>query len=328
MARRRVKDVSLANTLSAVESILRGACGMVEGALSTEEHAVMEEVSALDVVSSSIGICVPPDGFTLRLSYGENLPKVRAQAYRLQQLFNNLLTNAVRAMEDGGTLSVRLEREWPDRREADSPFLRIIVEDEGPGVPVENRDRIFGAGFSTREGGSGLGLAAARAWLEEVGGEISLDPACTTGARFIVRLPAIDVIDPRTKPMSTLAQGVAGRALVLDDDPMVLQILIEMLEYLGWEVVSYSDGRDIVRRYRDDQQRGDPFDLVILDLTVPQGLGGAETGGILRELDPNVRMYISSGWEEGIMSDPGLHGFSGSLKKPYTLEELSQILTR
>ena len=327
LARRRAgENSSVAESLFAVESILRGACSMAEGALGTPEEDIPRNLSVLDAISACIGICVPPAGFTLKITHGENLPLVCVSSNPLRQLFNNLLTNSVEAMGEKGNIRVHLEEELLYRREDDGRVLQVTVSDNGPGIPGDIADRIFDHGFTSREKGSGLGLASARAWLEGIGGSIELDRSISQGAAFLICLPGIGENDPRTHPVKSISHGSAGRALVMDDDPMVLGIVEEMLEHLGWSVITKEEGGDTIREYEQALKSEDPFGLVILDLNVPRGWGGEITAKKIRSLDPQARIFISSGQESGaVMNDPPAFGFEGSLKKPYSLEELSQI---
>jgi len=327
LARKRAsRDPRVYQSLSAVENILRGACKMAETALRPQIPRAEEELSVLDVVAVCAGVCVPPDRVTLRLTHGENLPLVLASRSKMQQLFNNLLTNAVSAIETQGVVRIHLERESPDRRKDDPKVLRVTISDNGRGIPPEIRESIFERGFSTREGGSGVGLASARAWLNAIGGEIFLDDGQKDGTTFVVRIPAEEQIDPRTRPTVHRVTGTEERVLVLDDDEMILEVAEELLNQLGRRVVTCRKGEDAVSSYREAKQSGDPFHLVILDLNVPVGMGGVAAGEMIRKFDPEARLFLSSGQEGIVMNQPREHGFSGSLKKPYSLEELSAIL--
>ncbi len=328
LIRRKVGDrTEVSDSLQTVENILRGACRMAEGALVPPSFGTGGPVSAIDVAGACGGICVPPESAGLRITHEEEIPMVRADEAGLRRVFNNLLTNAVQALDGRGGIEVRLERYRPDRREADPRMLVVTVSDDGPGVPEDLRGEVFEYGFTTREGGNGVGLASAREWLTSIGGDISLDCPPEGGSRFRVRLPAADGIDPRSKVPEAAHARKAGRVLVLDDEPMVLEILEEMLLYLGFGVVATTDGRETVRRYEEAVRAGEPFDRVILDLNVPGGLAGAATAERLRRIDPGARLYISSGQRSGaLMTAPAEHGFAGSLKKPYSLEDLAGIL--
>ncbi len=326
--RRQQNGKPVGESLDAVEGILRGACKMAESALQVNDRQAEQDLSIIDITSACAGICIPPDGVGFRIHYGENLPKVKGDPIRLRQLFNNLLTNSVHAMEGKGKIEIFIEQEEPSRRATDPRVLKVRLIDSGPGIPVEMRDRIFRKGFSTREGGSGVGLYAVKNWLEEIGGDISFeDLPAGEGCCAVVRLPGTDEVDPRTVPVEPTWRDVVGRVLVLEDDPMVTDILGEMLEYLGCEMVGSVDGRETVRLYEEALRSGERFHLVILDLNVPGGQGGVRTARAIRAMDPEARLFISSGQDAGeAMQDPSGLGLTGKLRKPYSLDELSTIL--
>ncbi|MEM0965592.1 MAG: hybrid sensor histidine kinase/response regulator [Verrucomicrobiota bacterium] len=326
LARRRAEgNVPVIESLGAVENILQGASSLAEMALRPNERHVPQDLSVLDVVGTSIGICIPPEGFSLRLTYEDKLPLVRAEVVPLRQLFNNLFTNAVQSMPGGGSIRVHFEREGPNRRKDDATILRVTIEDDGPGISEEIASRIFEPGFSTRKKGSGIGLSSARKWLDRIGGEITLNSGEGGGTTFLVRLPGLEKIDPRSRLPRSLGHGAAGRALVLDDDPLVLQIVEEMLDYLGWEVSATVDGRETIRLFEESVKEGDPFSLVVLDLRVPGGLGGVETAVEIRKFETGAKLFISSGEDTAkVMNHPEEFGFTGRLKKPFSLEELSR----
>lgn len=329
LVRHRVeKGRPVQESLDTVEGILRGACRMAEEALRSKASGGLRELSVVDTVCACAGICVPPEGVDLRIRYGRNLPMVRADIVKMRQLFNNLLTNAVHAIDGAGRIEIAMDREMPDRRASDPRVVRVTVTDSGPGIAPALRERIFERGYSTREDGAGVGLFSAREWLRSIGGEVFCEaPPSGTGGRLVVRLPGAETDDPRTVPLEPAAAGAAGRVLVLEDDEMVRGILGEMLDHLGCEMIATVDGRETVRLFKEAMQAGDPFRLAILDLNVPGGLGGVETAERIRKINPDIPLFISSGQEAGaVMNDPKGQGFAGRLKKPYSLEELAAIL--
>jgi len=327
LARKRAADdPEVSQALTAVESILRGACKMTEYSLSKDGDTTVEDVSALDLISACAGICIPPGSIKLRITFTEDLPLVSGPVYRMKQLFNNLITNSVAALGGEGSLSIHLERELPERRKSDEARLKITISDDGPGVPDEIKDKIFDPGFSTRKHGSGLGLASSRELMDELGGEIFLKDDDSTGATFVLRVPGLDTIDPRSRSRVDLPSGHSGTILVLDDDPMILEIITEMLDHLGWRVVATTNGEQTLARYRDAKEGGEPFESVILDLNIPEGPNGLETGHMILEFDPEARIFLSSGQDTPLVKKPESEGFAGGLQKPYSLEELSEAL--
>ena len=147
LIRRKVGDrAGVSGSLQTVENILRGACRMAEGALVPPSSGEDGPLSVIDVVGTCVGICVPPGSVGLRITHEDEIPMVRADETGLRQLFNNLLTNAVHALEGEGGIEVRLERDRLDRRETDPPMLVVTVSDNGPGIPEDLRGSVFERG--------------------------------------------------------------------------------------------------------------------------------------------------------------------------------------
>jgi len=316
-------------SIETVEGILKGACRLAENTLRAGERSSEEqEMSLVDIVSACGGICIPPEGVTFRVSYGRNLPSVKGDPVRYKQLFNNLLTNAVQAMAGRGRIEVEIDRVIPDRRSTDSPMLEVRVIDSGPGVSAENRENVFAKGFTTRVDGSGMGLYAAKVWLEAIEGSIGFEDFPEgEGCCVVMRIPGSELIDARTIPPEPVRKSSLGRVLVLEDDAMVARILDEMLEQIGCEMVETRDGRKTVEVYRDALASENPFCAVILDLNVPSGFGGVETARRIKEIDHDARLFVSSGFDgDEAMLNPHRLGFTGKLGKPFSLQELAEIV--
>ncbi len=327
--RRAEAGQAVSDSLGQVENILRGACRMAEDILDVTESGEVREISLVDVVSACAGICVPLEGVELRVRWEGVLPMTSVDGTRLRHVFNNVFTNAVRAMGGAGRIDVTLTREKPDRRTDDPRVLRVSIDDDGPGVPPELRERIFERGFTTSEEGTGVGLYSARQWLRSVGGEIACEAAPGgSGCRMVVLVPGSPSDDARTIPLTVAPRLSESRVLVLEDDEMVRETLGEMLDHLGYPMIATGDGHRTIEVFEKAFAAGEKFALVVLDLNVPGGLGGMETASALRRIDPDVRMVLSSGQEAGPMrGDPRNNGFVGLLKKPYSLEELSALLS-
>ena len=240
---------------------------------------------------------------------------------QLGRVVQNLVLNAV---QSGGHVSLRLSRQTF----ASGQVLRFSVRDEGPGIAPELLGRIFDPYFTTRKTGSGLGLAITHAIIERHGGHIDVESELGKGTTFHVELPVLSVTPelPRPRP-SDLPHGT--RVLLVDDDENVRQTGQAMLSHLGLEAVIASSGDEAVALFSQARREGAPFRGVILDLTMDGGPAGVATLERLRQVDPNVRAIVSSGYSEGAeYGDFEAHGFEGSLPKPYTLEALTAVLTK
>lgn len=197
----------------------------------------------------------------------------------------------------------------------------------GEGISPEYRDRIFDPYFTTKERGNGLGLSTSYTTLKRHGGHIAVDSPPGNGATFSIFLPASNFLVRSDKnDPDGLIQG-KGRVLVMDDEPVIREIACDLLASLGYEVHASENGEEAVRIYKQSIDIGKPFDLVIMDLTVPGGMGGKEAIGKLKELDPDVKAIVSSGYShDPVMGNFAEYGFTAVLAKPYSARQMSRML--
>lgn len=265
------------------------------------------------------------------LRVSPQLPAVWVDGDQIVQALTNLILNAREAMPDGGTITVECEQlteveQFPSDLHGDV-YVRIRVRDVGVGMSEEIAARAFDPFFSTKPRGTGLGLATAYSILRSHEGHISLYSPQEGGTIAELWLPvASSEATPQIED-SEIDSGeygiFRGRALVMDDDPTVRQLLAEMLNHLGFECEVSAHGDECTQLYREALENGARFDLVILDLTVAGGKGGQETMELLRQVDPGVCGVVSSGYSHvPVMSDFEAFGFSAILTKPYSLKEL------
>ena len=257
-------------------------------------------------------------------SLAENLSLVEADEGQLSQVFHNLVLNAVQAMPDGGTITIMAENfSSPTGKR----FVKISVADTGVGIPEQHLQRIFDPYFTTKQQGSGLGLATCHSIIKKHGGIINLDSLPGVGSTFHISLPALD-LDCYAEPGGVVAVTCGfGRVLVMDDEKSVRMVMREMLEMLGFTVECTINGDEAVALYRKRKEEGAPFDAVFMDLTIPGGRGGKEAVADLLLLDPEVKTVVSSGYaDDPVVAHYREYGFSAVLGKPYRLQELSQVL--
>jgi CheY-like chemotaxis protein len=243
----------------------------------------------------------------------------------------NLVINAIQAMPQGGVVSVACENvqlpaESPLPLEA-GRYVKVSVVDRGGGILAEHLARVFDPYFTTKREGSGLGLATVYSIVKSHGGHVAVRSVVGRGTTFEVYLPATQLAAQRAEPPALEARSGGGRVLVMDDDPAVRSVARNMLARLGYEVSCATEGSEAVEAFRRAAEGGRAYDAVLVDLTVPGGMGGVETVARLRAIDPAVRAVATSGYSgDGAMARFREQGFAAVVAKPYTLEELGRAV--
>ena len=283
-------------------------------------------------LQDSVSFALRGSNARLALDIAPDLWPAVFDAGQMSQVFNNLLINAVQAMPNGGTIAIAaanvvLAANNPQGLAA-GRYVRVRVTDEGAGIPSEHLTRVFDPYFTTKKTGSGLGLATAYSIMRRHDGYIGACNA-SVGACFEVLLPAAANAELSAGAARACLHCGEGRILLMDDEAPVRAVGGGLLGRLGYEVTSASNGEEALRLCTQAQAAGTPFDLVILDLTVPGAMGGRECLERLRHLDPNVKAIVSSGYStDPVMADHAAHGFQGVIAKPYELRDLSDTVCR
>ena len=266
-------------------------------------------------------------------SLAADLWPAEVDAGQIGQVVNNLVLNAVQAMPRGGIVTVSAANVPGERAHAlglgSNHFIEIAVRDEGPGIRPENMARIFQPYFTTKSAGSGLGLVTSQTIARRHYGALRVESVYGHGAAFLLYLPA--------RPGGRVGQAnvpielpvLCGRVLFMDDEPSIRQIAPDLLHRLGFETEVVCEGREAIDRYAQALREGRRFDVVILDLTVPAGMGGLDAMQWLRELDPAVQVLVSSGYaDDPVLLNYRQYGFGGTVTKPYCLAELAAVIGR
>mgnify|MGYP001578910595 FL=1 len=250
---------------------------------------------------------------------------------QIAQVIHNLIINAKQAMPDGGTIQVSAENFALSAE--NNPFIKngkyvkITVKDTGVGIQEEHLPKIFDPYFTTKEEGSGLGLATAYSIIKNHAGYIMAESAAGVGTTFYIHLPASKKEIGRVEAVEEKLVSGKEKILVMDDDDIIRDVAGKMLTKLGYEVDFARDGSEAIELYKKSKNSGRPFDVVIIDLTIPGGMGGRETMQKLLEIDPHVKAIVSSGYsDDAVMSNYTNYNFKGVIAKPYRIEELSKTV--
>ncbi|MBI1824125.1 MAG: response regulator [Nitrospirae bacterium] len=297
---------------------------------------VKKLVSVKNFIEHSAHFALSGSNIQCQFYFQEGLWSVEADEGQLSQVIQNLVINAKQAMPSGGT--IRLEvRNLAVKDEGlreihlrNREYVLISIQDQGTGISKENLSKIFDPYFTTKTKGSGLGLSVSHSIIRRHQGAITVESNPGSGSTFVIYLPALAglQIHPEKPEMDGMVRG-RGKVLVMDDEVSVLDLVEETLSHLGYEVETAKSGVEAVGRYKMALGTGNPFDLVITDLTVPGDIGGMETLRRLKEINPQVKVIVSSGYSnDPAMADFGKFGFSDCLQKPYRAFQIGQVVKK
>jgi PAS domain S-box-containing protein len=279
---------------------------------------VRTSTNVVQIVRGAAELAASGSNVQCQLDLPDESCMVTGDEGQLAQVFQNLVRNAVEAMPDGGVVAVQVSRQTSKRADE----VCIEVSDHGPGIAPEAIEKIFTPFFTTKDKGSGLGLAVAFSIIQNHCGRIQVSSKLGSGTKFRVSLPACKGRDPDPSP-SPDGLRVSGRVLIMDDEAMVVRIAERVLQNGGYQTQGAANGEAAVAAYGAAFTGGQRFDVVILDLTVPGGMGGREAAAKILAVDPTARLMVSSGYsEDAVMAEFRRHGFCAVLPKPYNAQQL------
>lgn len=294
---------------------------------------VRQTASIRDIIDDTVDFIL--HGFTVQcdVSIPDDIMMVDIDEGQISQVINNLIINAAQSMPDGGMIKITAENihingPGPGFIKGGN-YIKISVTDYGCGIPRENIGKIFDPFFTTKSGGSGLGLATAYSVILRHGGYIDLESTPGKGTTFFLYLPAIE---NTVQSVRTAGSGIIqghGKILLMDDDTQILKTTGRLLSKLGYTVECANDGLEALEMFASSFENGTPYDVFIADLTIPGGIGGKATLEAIRQIDPDVKAIVSSGYSNNpVMAEYKKYGFSAVVKKPYKFEELHEVLLR
>ena len=265
----------------------------------------------------------------------DDLWTIEADEAQLRQVIHNLVLNAQQAMPNGGTISMHVSNARVTNQDGlplhPGEYVKIRCEDRGIGIAPEHLDKIFDPYFTTKQRGSGLGLATSYSIVRRHEGLITVRSRVGDGTCFEVYLPALPGATPSADvvPAASPERDERGRILVMDDEVFIRDLLARLFTHFGYDVESVADGAEAVSLYRRALDASRRFDVVIMDLVIPGGMGGREALQKILEMDPQAKAVVSSGYSnDPIMSDYRKHGFSEAVAKPYKNDELRKVVQR
>jgi CheY-like chemotaxis protein len=205
--------------------------------------------------------------------------------------------------------------------------VKLSFQDEGIGISEDHLSKIFDPYFTTKQRGNGLGLTIAYSIVYKHAGRITVESELGKGTTFDILLPASGKPTSLSKVTAGMLHRGQGKILVMDDEEIIRDVASQLLKEMGYDVALAKNGEEAIAMYKVAQEVGESFDLVIMDLTVPGGMGGKEAIQKLLKQNPNAKAIVSSGYSnDPVMSNYDGYGFVGVVKKPYGMEELSETL--
>lgn len=285
---------------------------------------LVETVATLVLSGSHVksSFAIPQDLYAIEVDEGQ-----------ISQAFHNIILNAVQAMQAGGLLHISAENTivGSDNLMGLDPgeYVAFSFSDKGHGISEEDQEKIFDPYFTTKEGGNGLGLASVYSIVKKHNGYIGVKSILNVGTTFNIILPAtLKKAEPVLSKEILPASGVESTTvLVMDDEAFIRDVASAMLGQLGYQVHTCINGEEAIRFYKDAMNSGRPYSAVIMDLTIPGGMGGKEAAPLILGIDPAARLIVSSGYStDPVMAEYTSYGFSAVMAKPYSMALISQTL--
>jgi len=292
---------------------------------------IKQTISISEVVKDASKFVLRGSNVNCVFDLAKDLWPVEVDEGQITQVIHNLVINADHALPEGGTITIHAENVDIGSRDPlpvkDGEYIMVSVEDHGSGISKKHLDRVFDPYFSTKHKGHGLGLTTAYSIIKNHAGLLVVESELGKGTVFRFYLPASENKNARQAAVRQDIHPGKGAILLMDDEKDVRETVKEMLKHLGYEVWTAEDGRQAIDMYTKAQAAKNPFGAVILDLTVPGGLGGRETMEKLYKMDPSVKAIVSSGYaNDPIMANYQQYGFAGVVPKPYKIEDVSKAL--
>lgn len=296
---------------------------------------ILKAVNLQDIVRTSVKFNLSGSNVKAKLKLPENLWQVKADKGQIDQVIANLTINAKQAMPEGGLMYIEAKN-IKDLQAITLPhlsgdFVKLTIRDEGVGISAKYLERIFDPYFSTKQTGSGLGLATVHSIITKHKGHISVESTPDSGTTFTIFLPAeenaAESVTISSKETIDEPASTPAHILIMDDEKMVREVAAAMLETYEYTVDFAIDGKEALEKYVSAAKKGNPFDIVIMDLTIPGGMGGQETIKRLLAIDPKAKVVVSSGYSnDHVMACYSEYGFKGRITKPFRIKDMENVI--
>ncbi len=293
---------------------------------------IKKNQSIVPIVRDTVLFATSGSNVRVSFSFSENLANAEFDANQISQVIENIALNALQAMPGGGTISVEGKNVHFGEGEhslLSGDYIQISIRDSGIGISKDLLMKIFDPFFTTKSKGQGLGLATSYSIITKHKGTIEAESTAGNGSSFHIFLPATKVQEiEKTQSLKNI-HLLGGKILVLDDEPVMQDIMTKFLEHLGFSSKVAGEGKDAIELFIQEKNSGVPFDALIFDMTIKGGMSGKDAIQEIRKINPSIPAFAMSGYsDDPAISRPELYGFNGSLSKPFKIEELQELLAQ
>lgn len=288
-----------------------------------------------EIIKDSAGFVLRGSNVHCEYVFPDELWTVEVDKGQISQVIQNIILNASAAISGGGTITVKCDNYY---NEHDTIFLtagqyvKVSITDRGVGIPDDQLEKVFDPFFTTKKTGSGLGLSITHSIINNHGGHIKVDSKMGEGTTFTFYLPASGKIaKPSAQKKLVVDNNLAekGRIMIMDDDEMIRELVCNMLSSFGYKTLSACDGEEAIRLYEESKEKDEPITAIIMDLTIPGGMGGREAVQEIHKIDPKAKVVVSSGYSnDPIMASYRDYGFCEAMIKPFKLQELHEVIDK
>jgi PAS domain S-box-containing protein len=335
LARSSAKDPETKEYLEGTLNTMNRARGLTQQLLTfAKGGAPVRKVERLiPFIQETVQFALSGSNVSCIFDIPEDIWMCNLDRNQIGQVIDNLVINAQQAMPMGGNIEVKAQNISFNVKKhpilSGEKYVKITVKDFGIGIPPEIRNRIFDPFFTTKVKGHGLGLATSYSIISRHEGIIDVESETGKWSAFHIYLPAADVeVSLKSEKKSSMQKG-SGTIVVMDDEESIRNVVESMLKALGYTVISAKDGNEVLNIIKEEYEAKRKITGIILDLTVPGGMGGKAAIVEIRKIDDNVPVFVSSGYaEDPIMSSPDEYGFTDSLCKPFMIADLADLLNK
>ena len=332
---RMQKDSNLTECLENAQMAINKAAVMIRQLVTFSRGGkpIKDVLNLNELIKETVYLVLRGSACICDLSLDDEILPVEADKSQIGQSLTNLLINAIQAMPEGGTIQIKTEKVFVNADKQfllpGQPYVSIKISDQGTGIPEKHLTKIFDPFFTTKKKGSGIGLATTFSIIKNHDGHIRVESSVGKGTIFTIYLPSTEKEISLFENKDEISHKGKGKILVMDDLKELAKVTKLMLDQMGYNTIIVNDGAQAIEKYSESYKSQNPFDAVILDLTVPGGMGGAKTIPELLKIDPNVKAIACSAYfDTPIMANYEKYGFCGVLPKPYAMPQLTDVLKK